>query len=42
MLGLHHPRAPRLLLEVVYDGGGVLVTSWRCGAWWALIELGEA
>jgi hypothetical protein len=31
-----------LVLELLYDGGGILVASWRCDAGWRLAELGKA
>ncbi|WP_129574485.1 hypothetical protein [Sorangium sp. Soce836] len=42
VLELPHPTAPAVLLRLVYDEGGPLIASWRCGAWRHAVEVGEA
>ncbi|WP_434042256.1 MULTISPECIES: hypothetical protein [Sorangium] len=40
-LALPHPVAPGVLLEVTYDGGGIVAATWRWGCSWCVSEVGE-
>jgi hypothetical protein len=32
-----------LVLELVYDAGGILTATWHLGSWWRVVpEIGEA
>jgi hypothetical protein len=40
-LTVPHPAAPGVLLDVTYDGGGIVAATWRCGGWWRAVEVVE-
>ncbi|XXX79219.1 hypothetical protein WMF30_10635 [Sorangium sp. So ce134] len=40
-LALPHPAAPGVLLEVTFDGAGIVAATWRCGSWWRVAEVWE-
>jgi hypothetical protein len=39
---LDYAVAPGLALELTYDGGGLLLATWRIGESWVVVEPGEA
>lgn len=40
-LAVPHPAAPGVLLEVTYDGGGIVAATWRLGDAWRAAEVGD-